>query len=111
VSSSECVSTTMATLGFDICLISIIGFFGFNFYHIYFLRFGVIFSNWLSPQSIGRLQHLFTDILEYLFHKNNFVDRTSRQTLWHNGFCRNLKFWQSHPTYIPLCFSLWNHIL
>jgi hypothetical protein len=45
VSSSECVSTTMATLGFDICLVAIFGFSNFSFYHIYFLRFGAIFSN------------------------------------------------------------------
>ncbi len=42
---SECVSITVVTLGSDITLIIILGFFGFNFCHIYFLRSGAIFNN------------------------------------------------------------------
>jgi hypothetical protein len=42
----ECVSIIMVTLGSNIIVIAILGFFGFSFYHIYFLRFGVIFSSW-----------------------------------------------------------------
>ncbi len=45
VSSSKCVSMTMVMLSSDICLVVILGFFGLNFYHIYFLRSGVIFDN------------------------------------------------------------------
>jgi hypothetical protein len=36
----------MVTLSFGITLVVILGFFGFSFDHIYFLKFGVIFSNW-----------------------------------------------------------------
>jgi hypothetical protein len=46
MSSLECVSTIVATFGFDVCLVAIFGFFGFNFCHVYFLRSSVIFSNW-----------------------------------------------------------------
>ncbi len=46
MSSSDCVSTIVVTLGSNICLVSVFGFFGFNFYHIYLLRIGVIFNNW-----------------------------------------------------------------
>ncbi len=45
VSTLECVSITMATLGSNITLVTILGFFGFSFFHIFFLRFGVIFNN------------------------------------------------------------------
>jgi hypothetical protein len=44
--SLERVSTTMATLGSNIYLVAIFGFFNFSFYHIYFLKYSVIFSNW-----------------------------------------------------------------
>jgi hypothetical protein len=46
VFSSKCVATIVATLGSNICLVVILSFFGFSFYHIYFLRSGAIFTNW-----------------------------------------------------------------
>jgi hypothetical protein len=35
-------------ISFDIYLVVILGFYDFSFCHIYFLRFGVIFNNWLN---------------------------------------------------------------
>jgi hypothetical protein len=45
MSTSKCISTIMATLGFGIILIIILGFSSFRFCHIYLLNFGVISSN------------------------------------------------------------------
>jgi hypothetical protein len=104
---SKCDSITMATIGYGITLIVILGFLGFSFYHIDFLRSGVIFSNW-PTLGIGGFQHLFTDILEYMFHRHNFVVRNSKKHLWYNWLCGYFNLWYSYPTCIPLWFFLLN---
>ncbi len=45
MSTLECVLITMATLGFDIILVTILGFYSFSFFHIYIFKIGVIINN------------------------------------------------------------------
>jgi len=71
----------MVTPGYDIILVVILGFSKVNFYHIYTFKIWCYFQQLTLPQSICSFQHMFIDILEYLFHRHDYVDRISKQPL------------------------------
>ncbi len=96
----------MATLSSDITLLVILTL----VFTTYIFKDLVLSLTIDLTSKYSSCQHLFIDILEYLFHKHNYFDRINKQTLWYNCLCGHFKFWYSCPTWIPLCFFLLNQI-